>query len=177
MCSHLSGWAAKFPFWAPEWRQRITLQSGAGAFFPVPFGISVFNGNLIHLSPKKNKNKKKHRECCIRGVGQSLPTGILFQGWSLCMLRRGLQWKTRKQVPPEGLGGTFLRPQGIILSRGTFLCQIVSILGGSPSLGWNIHNLMKSNIKTLRFKCFEYLNTIWLFSEMGSTTHELLAKL
>lgn len=37
------------------------------------------------------------------------------------MLRRGLQRKTRKAVPPEGLGGAALRAQGTVLEQGDIL--------------------------------------------------------
>jgi hypothetical protein len=46
-------------------------------FFFLPFGISVFKGNLIHLSHTK---KNPTRDCCITGVEHNLSCGILFQG-------------------------------------------------------------------------------------------------
>lgn len=77
-------------------------------FFFLSLGISVFNGNLIHLSPKKKP------ECCIRGFGQNLCPGILFLGTQLITLcsEKKASEKSPERQPFPGVGWRFSEAPG-----------------------------------------------------------------
>lgn len=69
----------------------------------------------------------------------------------------GVREKPRKAALPRGWMEVFWGPRGTFLNRrcpDTWEHLTVSVLGGSPSLGWNIHNSTVSDITILRFKVF-----------------------
>lgn len=140
MHSHLSGWAANFPFWAPEWRQRIILQSDARAFFPLPFGISVWNGNLIHLSPKKTTESATSEE-----EDKASPLGFYFRGDNSACWEEGFRERPGRQFLPRGL----VEPRGPFLSRELFLSWRIRV----P----NCVSLVRFSLSGMKHPQFNYL--------------------
>lgn len=148
-------------------------------FFFLSLGISVFNGNLLHLSPKK-----KNQSAASEDLDKTSVLGSYFwaHSWSPCVLRRRRQRKAQKGSASQGLDGGFLRPQGNVLE------QTMSWHMRAPNCvssgRFTISRMKHPQFNSIRYNNIQiqsvlntYIPPSWLFSEMGSATNQQLVKL